>query len=265
MRVLWATDIHLTFVTERIALDFCRRLTAQDVDAMLLTGDIAEGTDLERWLLFLEEHLPFPIYFVLGNHDFYGSSIARTRALAERLSTCSEHLKWLCGSGVLPLTEKACLVGHGSWGDGRFGQGRQSRLMLNDFIHIEELRGLSRDDLFDRLGALGDEAAAHLDRVVPEALASYRHVVVLTHAPPFREACLHDGHVTDESYLPHFACRAVGDRLLHWMTLHPHRRMTVLSGHTHTRGVIPILPNLTVRTGAAEYGLPTFEAVLQVP
>ncbi len=40
--------------------------------------------------------------------------------------------------------------------------------------------------------------------------------------------------------------------------------MTVLCGHTHSSGVVQILENLSVRTGAAEYGEPKLQDVLDV-
>ena len=40
--------------------------------------------------------------------------------------------------------------------------------------------------------------------------------------------------------------------------------MTVLCGHTHSAGIAKILPNLEVRTGAAEYGRPELQGGLLV-
>ena len=48
-------------------------------DAVLLGGDIGEAPSLKGYLLGLEDHLERPIYFVLGNHDFYQGSIADVR------------------------------------------------------------------------------------------------------------------------------------------------------------------------------------------
>jgi Icc protein len=100
--------------------------------------------------------------------------------------------------------------------------------------------------------------------VVPLALEAHEHVIVLTHVPPFREACWHEGRISDDNWLPHMACRAVGDELRRIMQAHPHRKMTVLCGHTHSPGEASILPNLTVLTGGAVYGQPTIQRVLEI-
>ena len=65
-------------------------------------------------------------------------------------------------------------------------------------------------------------------------------------------------------FLPHFACRAVGDRLTAIMSGRPDCSMTVLCGHTHSPGVAPILDNLLARTGGAQYGEPTLQQVLEL-
>ena len=115
-----------------------------------------------------------------------------------------------------------------------------------------------------RLNALGDAAAAHFRAVLPGALGRFRHVVVLTHVPPFREACWHEGRVSGDDWLPHFTCKAAGDALAGAMASRPGRAMTVLCGHTHGAGEARVLPNLRVLTGGAAYGAPAVQQVLEV-
>jgi hypothetical protein len=89
-------------------------------------------------------------------------------------------------------------------------------------------------------------------------------VIVLTHVPPFRESCWYQGHVSNDEWLPFFACQAVGDALREIMTSRPHCRLTVYCGHTHNSGTAQVLPNLLVFTGAAEYGVPALSGVLEI-
>ena len=104
--------------------------------------------------------------------------------------------------------------------------------------------------------ALGDEAAAHIERCLPLALQSYDHVYLLTHVPPFREACWYDGRLSDDEWAPHFTCMAMGTVIRDIMRKRTDQRLTVLCGHTHGSGVAHPLPNVTVETGGAEYGRP---------
>ena len=167
-------------------------------------------------------------------------------------------------SGVVPLTASTALIGHDSWADGRLGDFFRSEVLLNDYVLISELRGHGKQARYAQLNALGDEAAEFLKRQAREALAGWRDVIVLTHVPPFRESCWHEGRISDDDYLPHFACRAVGDRLAAIMRDRPGQTMTVLCGHTHSAGSARILDNLIVYTGHAQYGEPELQRVLEL-
>jgi hypothetical protein len=90
-------------------------------------------------------------------------------------------------------------------------------------------------------------------------------VIVLTHVPPFREACWRRGWISDDDWLPHFACRAFGEVLGEAMAAHSDCEMSVLCGHTHSAGEAQVLPNLRVLTSGAESGLPEVQRVLTVP
>ena len=258
----WMTDLHLNFVSPRHVEQLCRSVIDTGADAVLLTGDIGEAHDLESQLEALNAGIGLPIYFVLGNHDFYRGGIARVRAGIKALCARLPRLIYMSQAGVVGLTEDTGLVGHDGWADGRFGDYAHSDVLLNDYFLIEELTGLDSEARLDRLHALGDEASAHLRRGLLEALGRFRSVIVLTHVPPFREACWHRGQISDDNWLPHFSCQAVGAVLSEAMAAHPECEMTVLCGHTHSPGEALVLPNLRVLTGGAEYGRPEIQRVL---
>jgi len=233
-------------------------------DALLISGDIGVATDVEQHLLLLTELIPVSINFVLGNHDFYRGSIVAVRDRIASLASASSQLTWLSQTGIIPLTEKTCLVGHDSWADARLGDYKNSQVMLNDYKYIAELQYLSKEERRIKLNALGDEAADHFWKTLPDAVKQYQHILVLTHVPPFREACWHEGQISNDDYLPHFSCKAVGEVLVDIMRSYPDRQMTVLCGHTHSSGVVDILPNLRVKTGATVYGKPEIQEILTV-
>lgn len=269
MRLAWLTDIHLNFV-HRPALQSRLEQVGERADAVVISGDIAESSQIEDYLSQMEWILQNPLYFVLGNHDFYRDSIARTRARVGRLARQSEHLVYLTQEGVVELSPTTALVGHDGWADARLGDYDHSDVQLNDHYVIEELarhtRGLIPDKgaLRRALEALGDEAAAHFGRVLPEAARRYREILAVTHVPPFREAAWYDGRISDDNFLPHFASKAVGDVMRGVMSAHPESKLLVLCGHTHGKGEVSILENLRVWTGGAEYGNPEVQAVLDV-
>jgi hypothetical protein len=162
------------------------------------------------------------------------------------------------------LSPRTALIGHDGWADGRLGNGSRSRVVLNDYELIAELTHRPVDDLFRTLGRLGDEAATQVRAALSAAVARYEQVVFLTHAPPFREACWYAGRISDDEYLPHFTCRAVGDALLEVMGSCPTARLTVLCGHTHGEGGARPAPNIIARTGGAQYGRPSLQDLIPV-
>jgi predicted MPP superfamily phosphohydrolase len=264
MRAAWLTDIHLNFLTADARQTYYRSVGAQAPDVVLLTGDISEAPFLHEHLAELADALRCPVYFVLGNHDFYGDSIAAVRA---RLSPfCATHpsLSYLNACGVVPLTPNTALLGHDGWGDARLGDYWHSPIRLNDDRCIHDLVGLDAHARLATLHRLGEEAAQHLDRVLREAVAHFPHILLVTHVPPFHEACWYQGQMSDKHWLPFFCCGAVGAVLRDVMQAHPQIQLTVLCGHTHNAGTARILPNLVVHTGAAEYGHPSICEILPI-
>jgi predicted phosphohydrolase len=260
-RFLWLTDIHLNFLTPAGVADFLDRLVREVPDGLFVGGDIGEAPPLAAYLRCFLECLPCPIYFVLGNHDYYRGSIAGVRKVVGELCRQYPLLVYLSASEAVELTPRLALVGHDGWGDGRTGDYERSDVMLNDYFLIEELALHDKQSRLPLLQRLGDEAADHMRRVLPPALARYDEVIVLTHVPPFREACWYAGRISDDEWSPHFTCMAMGKALLEIMEAHPHRKITVLCGHTHSGGETRIRDNLVVLTGGAEYGRPTVQRV----
>src|SRR5689334_17025990 len=140
-RLAWATDVHLNFLSAKGMDAFCGALLREEPDAVLITGDIAEAPSVEPLLSVVAAELGVPIYFVLGNHDYYRGSIPRVRAAVTELGKRSPRLSWLPAAGVVPLDREVALVGVDGWADGRIGDYARSPVVLNDYLLIAELAG----------------------------------------------------------------------------------------------------------------------------
>jgi Icc protein len=264
MRLAWLTDLHLNFLPYAQVDEFLARVAALEADAFVLTGDVSESHDLAPMLSHVDEALERPLYFVLGNHDFYHGSIREVRAAAARLCDERPRLHYLTTAAEpIELTPQLAIVGHDGWADARLGDYERSLVMMNDYRLIAELAGHGKRDRRPILQALGDEAAAHIRAVLPSALARYSQVLLATHIPPLREACWHEGATTNDEWAPHFTCKAMGDAILSIMRDFPDRQLTVLCGHTHSPGECRPLANVQVLTGGAKYGFPVVERVLE--
>ena len=105
---------------------------------------------------------------------------------------------------MVGLTVETGLIGHDGWADGRFGDYAGSDVLLNDYVLIEELATSRPRPRLERLHALGDAAAERFRCAFPRQSA-VPACIALTHVPPFREACWHQGQISDDAWLPHFA------------------------------------------------------------
>ncbi len=259
MRIAWATDVHLNFLSGDDKRAFVEEIIALRPEALIVTGDISESKPLHADLDVLRG-ARVPFFFVLGNHDYYDSDIATVRASVAQYVKDRDSAQWLPAAGVVALTDHAALVGCDGWGDGRLGDPFGSRVLLNDFLHIGDLAGLDGLDRITKLRSLGDAEAQALTQSLRIAASGFSHVLVATHVPPFRGACWHEGAISSDEWLPFFTCDAVGKLLEAEANAHPETRFTVLCGHTHGAGRLEVRDNLTVLTGAAEYGAPVVRA-----
>lgn len=263
MRLVWLTDIHINFVSARARERLIARVRDARPDAVLIGGDIAEGHDIVAYLERLADGIDVPIHFVLGNHDYYRSGIASVRREVSKLCERRPQLRYLSQTSWLPLDEHVALLGHDGWADGREGNYAGSPVELSDHYLIKELSRIDRDVRAERLADLGDEAAEHLERELAAALEERRHALLLTHVPPWREACWHQGKLSDADWTPFFVCKAAGLAIERVMRARPEKQLVVLCGHTHSAGEAFPLPNVRVVTGAAEYGEPDIAGVVQ--
>ncbi len=253
-RVVWLTDIHLNFLPGARSRRFCPKSPRRSPTRVLISGDIGESHDVCDYLGDIHQAVRVPTYFVLGNHDYYHGSIYETRRRVDQFCAERPRLHYLSSDEAHALATHVGVVGHDGWADGRLGDYARSLVMMHDWKLITNWSATPSKAAGNCSRAWATKSAEHLRRVLPPALDEYRDVVLVTHVPPFREACWHEGGISNDQWPPHFTCKATGDAILEVMRAHPDNRLTVLCGHTHGHGETQPLQNVQVITGAAQYG-----------
>lgn len=275
-KAAWTTDIHLNFLENPEIMTVMQKWDQQDFDYLLISGDIAQGNSILRHLSYIRDGINRPVFFVLGNHDYYRSSIESVNTEVRRWCARQNNMHFLGNEEVIPLTENTGLIGAGGWTDGRLGDFIRSTVYLNDYNLIDEFISARKENRLKLLNELGDHFAAYFKKILPIALKQFREVILLTHVPPFKEAALYGGKICDDDYLPHFSCKAVGEVLLEIMNDNPDKNLTVLCGHTHGGNShdnhpklkkyagVSISKNIYVKTGTAKYGNPEINEIFDM-
>lgn len=269
MKLTWLTDIHLCFLEKADRLNFYHAVAATHSDAVLISGDIAEAPSVVDLLQEMVEQIQKPIYFVLGNHDYYKGTIKDVKDTMRILSQSQELLHWLPAVGAMTLIPGVLLVGVDGWADGRLGDYYNSRVSLNDNRYIVDLvqaQALSKQHLLEKMQQLADSDANLLTEILSAELQNQQpqKIIILTHIPPFKEACCHKNKMSDNDWLPYFTCKAIGDVLLKFAKEYPDREFLVLAGHTHTKASYQPLENLMVKVGVAENFHPEIQEVFRI-
>lgn len=272
MKLIWTSDVHLNFLYEQTYKrnEFYQQLKDAEGDAILITGDIAESHNIEKYLEEMNRIVRKQIYFVAGNHDYYGSSIRTMRARLKKIG----YAHYLPKSSYVKLNKHTALVGQDGWGDCRNGdyegsqRGFRDRFIMSDWIHIKELNKAyhkSSDDLLITLQRIADKDAERITKSVLHCLRdkNVTRIIIATHVPPFEEACLYAGRKSTPFGLPFFSSQILGVAILPIVEANPNIDFLWFSGHTHSSVTVEKRPNLIVLVAQSEYYRPQIADIIE--
>jgi 3',5'-cyclic-AMP phosphodiesterase len=173
--LVWVTDPHFEFLGEAEKKSFCAELNISAADGVLITGDISNDSGTKEAFTMLSRIVRKPVFFLLGNHDRYGSSFARTEAIVDACVRNLPNLYRLTSREVIRLSPGHALVGLDGWADGLAGKGSNTSMRVNDFFHIYDFQALPDDNArFDLMLKLAREYAETLRPTLEQALANFR-------------------------------------------------------------------------------------------
>lgn len=265
--ICWATDIHLDHAHPLKIESFFSKINSREAENILISGDISNGKLISSHLELIANELNAKqIYFVLGNHDYYGSSFDKVHDSVRQCVKKYSNLHWLNESGFVKLSDKTALIGNSLWCDWKAGDWRASNVWLADYELIEDLKVYCMGawgpvyysgELRCKLHQIAADLTGQLKKDLEAAIAAgYKKIIAITHVPPFWKGSFHQGKVQDADWAVHFVCKTAGDMLESVMSKNPDCHLDVWSGHTHGYGEVDILSNLHAVNGAAVYKKP---------
>lgn len=263
-RYSWLTDVHFDYFTpdleDRVIVKTTKKCLEQNVDGIIVTGDITVGPKLVKTLSIMDHTAQIPILFVLGNHDTWFSSFDATRKQMTELSSISPYLKYVSVTDYVPLTQGACLVGHDGCYDGYVGDPLMSRFFVNDWENTHDYKQVggmaNRGAIVSVARSQARLAAEHVAQSIKRATRYYRSIYVITHVPPFVEACKFGPGPVESDAAPWYCDVTMGTMLRRAADAYKGITFTVLCGHSHTGCTYRVSDNMVCIVGQAEYGTP---------
>jgi predicted phosphohydrolase len=253
-KYLWFTDTHLDKIAPWKKYLFGKHLARENPTGVFLTGDISNGrqtvSDLER----LASQIACPIYFVLGNHDYHHSSIAKTHDNIRKICQKHSNLIWMTEAGVVHLNEEVALIGTEGWYDAEEGKPEYLKMTF-DWMLVDDFRQLP--NMAERIKAwrrMADQSADDITYKLEKAIEqNYKSIYLLTHVPPWKEATRDVGTFMERFWLPYNTNLRLGRAIEKVMSEHKKRYITVLAGHTHTDCWIHVARNIECKVSKAKY------------
>ena len=279
--IVWTTDPHLNFCSGNVQHTFFNRLAgdARDFfgqktekpDFVLVGGDIGEANNVDKYLKKMAKRLDCQVLFVLGNHDYYRSSVDYANRKVAKAISYYDNLTWLDRVSYVEITPTCAVIGHSGWSDGRYGNWLCSNVDIADYHYIADLMVISQSDKLKVMQELAAKAAYHIKNSLKAAFDKYSKVFLLTHIPPWREAAVNRGRISDDNWVPHFASKIMGETIESFMRgCKDH--LTVLCGHSHgnlsyamgSDTIVNVAKNIVCLTGDAQYYFPKINGIFKV-
>ena len=264
--IAWATDTHFELANDKQFKKFIE--SSEECDALLITGDIAQATSWQHYIYKVAKKLaPKPVFFILGNHDIYYSDL-----FTEHDKLLSINIDNLHPLTVMPpyiIGDNIAIIGHQNWWDGGYSEQYSNLIdrtfMFQDYYLIENLKDLiTPKERFNRLKEMSEAATSLILEKLKTAFDKVDNVILAVHVPPFKENCTHFGLAMTSNFLSHFSSKILGDALFFLMRNIPHKKLLVLSGHTHEETTYSPLPNLVSKTNKANLLKPRAHKILKL-
>lgn len=253
-KFLWFSDIHLERASSYDKIKFLYSLIKEKPAGIFLTGDISNGIKLCYHLRIIAIIANCPIYFSLGNHDYYFSSLEKTTNKLRRLCQKHKNLIWLNDIKFARLSKKTAVIGVDGWYD--VDKGNPNLLKYTtDWLFVKDFRKLpsivERMDLWKKIAY---DSALNAEIKINEVInAGFKNIYLLTHFPPWQEATKDVGSIFENFWISYNTNLTLGRKIKEVMSKHNNIRLTVLSGHTHEQSIVWIRKNIQCIVNDSNY------------
>jgi len=210
-----------------------RHISKIEFDHLVVTGDISDGSLLSKHLRMLSKSIDQDIWFVLGNHDFYGRYMSDVCNEIRDVTEDYQNLHWLTESEPLKISNDSYLIGVDGWFDCTAG----SDLILHyalDSVLIKDFRSVDvtwkKIEEFKRLAKLSALQFSEKFQKCKDA----KKIVLATHVPPW----VSEYGLNDEmnNHMKSYNTNCVlGAQIEDIAKANKDKEFLIISGHTHKK------------------------------
>lgn len=265
MKICWLSDIHLNFVSEEAAKALFESVRVHDSQCVFVTGDISESPALSFHLDLMDQIVGKPVYFILGNHDFWYSTTQMIWENLPKLVNKMSFMKYMTAGTYMPLDTETCVIGHDGWYDARYGDAAGSKFgmrdwsIMGDYVNCKNIH-----QVIEKSQEIAAHSVEHFRKNLVETVKRYKKIVLLTHMPPFDDTHIYQGQIGEAHAQPWFTNRMLGELFYTAAKANPGIQFVVFAGHTHGRISKDILPNLLVHVAGVDYGAPVIQSITSI-
>ena len=242
-KYLWLTDLHVDKLSAADYAGLINSIVAIKADGLWLTGDLGDPPANWFFLETLLHQIKLPIYFVLGNHDYYQQRIADVRKKANQLMDTFKQAHYLTSEAAHIFDEHTLLVGVDGWANTADIPLTQPTWDSERIIDLQSPSLATLQQAMNKRAAV--DALLLLKKCQQSIGAATKRVYILTHVPP------EQARRGQYPVKPVQARRAVyysytlGGVLDELRLQYPHIHFYVFSGHVHQNQLYTLGHNLT--------------------
>lgn len=249
-KYIWLTDTHFNFLESYKIIEFFLELKFQDPDGIFLTGDISNGPNVCKHLHWLQRIVDKPIYFVLGNHDYYRSSFQMVEQSVSELVNSNHDLHYMNVENYISLNQDTALIGHNGWYDAKWHDPLLPVVFLADWYFIDDFKlGQGNEGRMQIMRDRAAVAAQSIGKNLVSALREHSTVYLLTHFPPWP---YYQYGIMDNFWKPFNSSKIIAETIEDIMKHLPHKKLIVLAGHTHEARYTKVAHNIELHVAKAE-------------
>ncbi|WP_158423006.1 metallophosphoesterase family protein [Legionella oakridgensis] len=228
---LWLTDLHVDRLSKQDYRHLLHRIHNAAADAIWITGDIGNPPYNWHFLETLLTYINTTVYFVLGNHDFYGLKIEEARSRAVELMKRYANAYYLTTMPSV-ICNDVVLAGVDGWAN----TGKIPLLEKTwDGDEIQDWQGKTLSLLQDSMNREAKKDAEQLLIKCRQGMMNniLKKIVLLTHVPP-GQACLGSGSPKSfQAKRTVYYSQALAEALNELKTCYPDVLFNLFSGHLH--------------------------------